>query len=34
MYILWVDPKTFKPEEYFEGGWLKGVEEYLKLIEK
>ncbi|MEK7063356.1 MAG: NUDIX domain-containing protein [Patescibacteria group bacterium] len=27
----WVDPKTFKPEDYFEGGWLKGVQEYLKL---
>lgn len=28
--ILWVDPKTFKPEEYFTGGWLKGVQEYLQ----
>lgn len=29
--MLWVDPKTFKPEEYFTGGWLKGVQEYLSL---
>lgn len=28
--MLWVDPKTFKPEDYFEGGWLKGVKEYIK----
>ena len=27
--MLWVDLATFKPEEYFTGGWLKGVEEYL-----
>lgn len=27
----WADIGTFKPEEYFEGGWLKGVEEYLAL---
>lgn len=25
----WVDISTFKPEEYFIGGWLKGVQEYL-----
>lgn len=25
----WVDVKSFKPEDYFEGGWLKGVQEYL-----
>jgi len=25
----WVDIKTFKPEEYFTGGWLKGLQEYL-----
>lgn len=24
----WVDIKTFKPEEYFVGGWLVGVKEY------
>ncbi len=29
--FLWVDPKTFQPEEYFKGGWLKGVQEYLKV---
>ena len=29
--MQWVDPKTFKPEEYFTGGWLKGVEEYVLL---
>ena len=27
--ILWVDPGAFKPENYFTGGWLKGVQEYL-----
>jgi len=27
--MLWVDPKNFKPEKYFKGGWLKGVREYL-----
>lgn len=27
--ILWVDLASFKPEEYFTGGWLKGVQEYL-----
>ena len=29
--MKWVDPKDFKPEEYFNGGWLKGVQEYLAL---
>jgi len=29
---MWIDPKGFKPEEYFEGGWLKGVEDYLKIV--
>ena len=29
--MLWVDPKTFKPEEYFTGGWLKGVQDYLAI---
>lgn len=28
--IKWVDPHDFKPEDYFEGGWLKGVQEYLQ----
>lgn len=27
--MLWVDPKDFKPEDYFKGGWLKGVQDYL-----
>ena len=27
--MQWVDIATFKPEEYFTGGWLKGVREYL-----
>ncbi|MFA6495130.1 MAG: NUDIX hydrolase [Candidatus Paceibacterota bacterium] len=27
--MLWVDPESFVPEKYFEGGWLKGVREYL-----
>ena len=27
----WVDIATFKSEDYFTGGWLKGVQEYLKL---
>lgn len=29
--MKWVDLKDFKPEEYFKGGWLKGVQDYLKL---
>ncbi|MCR4328510.1 MAG: NUDIX domain-containing protein [Patescibacteria group bacterium] len=29
--MQWVDMKTFKPEEYFSGGWLKGVREYITL---
>lgn len=29
--ILWVDPQTFEPENYFKGGWLKGVQEYLSI---
>jgi 8-oxo-dGTP pyrophosphatase MutT (NUDIX family) len=30
----WVDIKTFKPEEYFEAGWLIGVQEYLEKLNK
>lgn len=26
----WVDLDTFKPEDYFTGGWLTGVQEYLE----
>ena len=29
--ILWVDPNDFKPEEYFKGGWLQGVKDYLEI---
>jgi ADP-ribose pyrophosphatase YjhB (NUDIX family) len=29
--ILWVDLKNFRPEDYFSGGWLKGVQEYLNI---
>jgi len=30
----WVDVNTVKPEEYFEGGWLSGVQEYLGKVRK
>ena len=30
--MLWVNPKTFKPEKYFTGGWLKGVQEYVDKV--
>lgn len=29
--ILWVDPNSFRPEDYFKGGWLKGLQEYLAI---
>lgn len=29
--MIWVDPKTFKPEDYFTVGWLKGVRDYVAL---
>lgn len=29
--MQWVDPKNFKPEDYFSGGWLEGVKEYLRI---
>ena len=29
--LEWVDVKTFKPEKYFTGGWLKGIEEYIRM---
>lgn len=32
--ILWVDPNDFEPEKYFKGGWLKGIQEYLKIRKK
>jgi len=25
----WADLKTFKPQDYFTGGWLTGVQEYI-----
>jgi len=28
---LWVPVRSFNPRPYFEGGWLTGVQEYLKL---
>lgn len=28
----WVDAKNFKPEDYFTGGWLKGLQEYQKAM--
>lgn len=30
--ILWADPQSFKPADYFTGGWLRGVEDYLSII--
>ena len=32
--MKWVDVNTLKPEEYFTGGWLKGVQEYIALLKK
>jgi 8-oxo-dGTP pyrophosphatase MutT (NUDIX family) len=29
--MLWVEIATFTPEDYFTGGWLMGVKEYLSL---
>lgn len=31
---MWVPIKSFNPVRYFEGGWLKGLEEYLELRRK
>ena len=30
--MLWVDLFSFRPEDYFKGGWLKGVQEYLSIV--
>jgi 8-oxo-dGTP pyrophosphatase MutT (NUDIX family) len=30
----WVSVSDFKPEEFFSGGWLKGVKEYMALKTK
>ena len=32
--MKWVDLKTFRPEEYFIGGWLKGVKEYMDSVQR
>ncbi len=32
--MIWADPKTFKPDDYFTGGWLKGVQDYINLVNK
>lgn len=32
--LLWVDKDTFKPENFFTGGWLSGVQEYCNLPPK
>ena len=29
--MKWADIKTFKPEDFFTGGWLKGVQDYLAI---
>lgn len=29
--IIWADQKNFKPEDYFAGGWLRGVQEYMAI---
>jgi len=31
---MWVSVKSFNPNRYFKGGWLKGVKEYLALRRK
>lgn len=28
--MLWAEKQNFKPEQYFAGGWLAGVKEYLE----
>ena len=30
----WVDVRTFNPEDYFTGGWLKGVQDYLVKVSR
>lgn len=32
--MQWVDIDAFDPREYFTGGWLKGMEEYMELKKK
>jgi len=28
----WVNPKTFNPADYFTGGWLAGVKNYIDIV--
>lgn len=30
--FVWESVKDLKPEQYFEGGWLIGVQEYLRIL--
>jgi ADP-ribose pyrophosphatase YjhB (NUDIX family) len=32
--MLWVDARAFEPLNYFKGGWLKGVQDYLSIRNK
>jgi len=32
--MIWVGLNDFRPENYFKGGWLKGVREYLSIRKK
>ncbi len=32
--VTWVKLKNFNPRKYFNGGWLKGVQEYLDIRNK
>lgn len=32
--MIWADIATYKPEQHFTGGWLKGVQDYLDLVRK
>jgi len=32
--MKWVDPNDFDPAKYFTGGWLRGVQDYLRLKEE
>ncbi len=29
--LMWADPSDVTPEQYFTGGWLKGVQDYIAL---
>ncbi len=30
----WVNVRSFQPEDYFNGGWLAGVQDYISLVTK